>query len=68
MTHHLYFANLTFAPGVQGYSDTTQRINNQETRVMNEVVIVRTTRNPIGSIRGGLSSVRPDDLAAVVDS
>ncbi len=33
---------------------------------MNEVVIVSAVRTPIGSIRGGLSSVRPDDLAAVV--
>ena len=33
---------------------------------MNEVVIFRTTRTLIGSIRDGLSSVRPDDLAAVV--
>ena len=33
---------------------------------MNEVVIVSTVRTPIGAIRGALSSVRPDDLAAVV--
>ncbi len=33
---------------------------------MHEVVIVSAVRTPIASIRGGLSSVRPDDLAAVV--
>ena len=33
---------------------------------MNEVVIVSAVRTAIGSIRGGLSSVRPDDLAAIV--
>jgi acetyl-CoA C-acetyltransferase len=33
---------------------------------MNEVVIVSAVRTPIASIRGALSSVRPDDLAAVV--
>ena len=33
---------------------------------MNEVVIVSAVRTPIGAIRGALSSVRPDDLAAVV--
>lgn len=33
---------------------------------MNEVVIVSAVRTPIGSIRGGLSGVRPDDLAALV--
>ena len=33
---------------------------------MNKVVIFRTTRTLIGSIRDGLSSVHPDDLAAVV--
>jgi acetyl-CoA acetyltransferase family protein len=31
-----------------------------------EVVIVSAVRTAIGSIRGGLSGVRPDDLAAVV--
>ncbi len=33
---------------------------------MNEVVIVSAVRTPIGRIRGALSEVRPDDLAAVV--
>ena len=33
---------------------------------MNEVVIVSAVRTPIGKIRGTLSSVRPDDLAAIV--
>ena len=33
---------------------------------MHEVVIVSAVRTAIGSIRGGLSSVRPDDLAAIV--
>ncbi|MEP7285296.1 MAG: thiolase family protein [Chloroflexota bacterium] len=33
---------------------------------MNEVVIVSAVRTPIGAIRGALSSVRPDDLAALV--
>ena len=33
---------------------------------MHEVVIVSAVRTPIGSIRGALSSVRPDDLAAIV--
>lgn len=33
---------------------------------MNEVVIVSAVRTPIGRIRGTLSQVRPDDLAAVV--
>ena len=32
---------------------------------MNDVVIVSAVRTPIGKIRGALSSVRPDDLAAV---
>ncbi|MEM7129676.1 MAG: thiolase family protein [Chloroflexota bacterium] len=32
---------------------------------MNEVVIVAAVRTPIGRIRGTLSQVRPDDLAAV---
>ncbi len=32
---------------------------------MNDVVIVSAARTPIGSIRGTLSQVRPDDLAAV---
>ncbi len=32
---------------------------------MNEVVIVSACRTPIGSIRGALSNVRPDDLAAI---
>ncbi|MCY3833051.1 MAG: thiolase family protein [Chloroflexi bacterium] len=35
---------------------------------MMEVVIVSAVRTPIGSIRGALSSVRPDDLAALVIS
>lgn len=33
---------------------------------MNEVVIVSAVRTPIGKIRGTLSSIRPDDLAAIV--
>ena len=33
---------------------------------MNEVVIVSATRTPIGKIRGALSPVRADDLAALV--
>ncbi len=33
---------------------------------MHEVVIVSAVRTAIASIRGGLSSVRPDDLAAIV--
>src|SRR5947207_7208220 len=33
---------------------------------MNEVVIVSAVRTPIGTIRGALSTVRPDDLAALV--
>ncbi len=33
---------------------------------MNEVVIVSAVRTPIGKIRGALSQVRPDDLAAIV--
>ena len=33
---------------------------------MNEVVIVSAVRTPIGAIRGALSAVRPDDLAALV--
>lgn len=33
---------------------------------MNEVVIVDAVRTPIGRYKGGLKSVRPDDLAAVV--
>ena len=32
---------------------------------MNEVVIVSAVRTPIGQIRGALSKVRPDDLAAL---
>lgn len=32
---------------------------------MNEVVIVSAVRTPIGRIRGALSTIRPDDLAAV---
>jgi acetyl-CoA acetyltransferase family protein len=32
---------------------------------MNEVVIVSAVRTPIGKIRGTLSEVRPDDLAAI---
>ena len=31
-----------------------------------DVVIVSAVRSPIGAIRGSLSTVRPDDLAAVV--
>lgn len=34
--------------------------------VMNDVVIVSAVRTPIGKIGGALSSVRPDDLAALV--
>src|SRR5262245_60402947 len=33
---------------------------------MNEVVIVSAARTPIGTIRGALSEVRPDDLGALV--
>src|SRR5512142_89752 len=33
---------------------------------MNEVVIVSAVSAPIGTIRGALSAVRPDDLAALV--
>jgi len=33
---------------------------------MNEVVITHAVRTPVGRIRGGLSSVRPDDLSAHV--
>jgi acetyl-CoA acetyltransferase family protein len=33
---------------------------------VHEVVIVSAVRTPIASIRGALSSVRPDDLAAIV--
>lgn len=33
---------------------------------MNSVVIVDAIRTPIGRIRGGLSTVRPDDLAAFI--
>jgi acetyl-CoA C-acetyltransferase len=33
---------------------------------MHEVVIVSAVRTPIGRIRGALSAVRPDDLAALV--
>jgi acetyl-CoA acetyltransferase len=33
---------------------------------MTEVVIVSAVRTPIGKIRGALSDVRPDDLAALV--
>src|SRR5258708_1965990 len=33
---------------------------------MNEVVIVSAVRTPIGTIRGALSAVRPDDLGALV--
>ena len=33
---------------------------------MNEVVIVSAVRTAIGRIRGSLSSMRPDDLAALV--
>mgnify|MGYP002755967909 FL=1 len=32
----------------------------------NDVVIVSAVRSPIGTIRGALSAVRPDDLAATV--
>ncbi|MEM7799985.1 MAG: acetyl-CoA C-acetyltransferase [Chloroflexota bacterium] len=32
---------------------------------MNDVVIVSAVRTPIGKIRGALSQVRPDDLAAI---
>jgi 3-oxoadipyl-CoA thiolase len=34
-------------------------------RIMEEAVIVSAVRTPIGQIRGGLSALRPDDLAAV---
>jgi acetyl-CoA C-acetyltransferase len=33
---------------------------------MNEVMIASAVRTPIGQIRGALSQVRPDDLAAIV--
>ena len=33
---------------------------------MNDVVIVSAVRTPVGRIRGALSQVRPDDLAALV--
>jgi acetyl-CoA acetyltransferase family protein len=33
---------------------------------MNDVVIVSAVRTPIGTIRGALSQVRPDDMAALV--
>lgn len=33
---------------------------------MNEVVVVSAVRTPIGTIRGALSEVRPDDLAGLV--
>ena len=33
---------------------------------MNDVVIVSAVRTPIGRLRGALSGVRPDDLAALV--
>ena len=33
---------------------------------MTEVVIVSAVRSPIGKIRGALSAIRPDDLAALV--
>jgi len=33
---------------------------------MNDVVIVSAVRTPIGQVRGALSQVRPDDLAALV--
>jgi acetyl-CoA C-acetyltransferase len=33
---------------------------------MNEVVIVSAVRTPVGKIRGALSTVRPDDMAALV--
>ena len=32
---------------------------------MNEVVIISAVRTPIGRIRGALSQIRPDDLAAI---
>jgi 3-oxoadipyl-CoA thiolase len=35
-------------------------------RQMNEVVIVSAVRTPIGRLGGALSSIRPDDLAALV--
>ena len=35
-------------------------------RADHDVVIVSAVRSPIGAIRGGLSAVRPDDLAAHV--
>ncbi|MGB1287104.1 MAG: 3-oxoadipyl-CoA thiolase, partial [Aggregatilineales bacterium] len=33
---------------------------------MTEVVIVSAVRTPVGKIRGSLSNVRPDDMAAIV--
>ena len=33
---------------------------------MNEAVIIDAVRTPIGNHGGGLSSVRPDDMAAIV--
>jgi 3-oxoadipyl-CoA thiolase len=38
----------------------------QKALTMTEVVIVSAVRTPIGKIRGALSAVRPDDLAAIV--
>lgn len=37
-----------------------------EERVLTEVVIVDGVRSPVGRFGGGLASVRPDDLAALV--
>ena len=33
---------------------------------MPEAVIIDAVRTPIGNFRGGLASIRPDDLAAIV--
>lgn len=40
-------------------------IVNRKSEIMKDVVIVSAVRTPIGKIRGALSGVRPDDLAAV---
>jgi acetyl-CoA C-acetyltransferase len=39
---------------------------NRKYQTMHDVVIVSAVRTPIGRIRGALSEVRPDDLAALV--
>ena len=43
-----------------------QIIPTQRSPLMNEAVIVQALRTPIGSLNGALSTVRPDDLAALV--